>query len=366
MSKPVQRRHFIKWVPKAWRGDLELRSCSLAARGLWAELLMVMHDCEPYGHLVVNGRAPDLAAIGRLVGTSTSEAKKLLAELEAARVFSRTPEGVIYSRRFVEDERAYIAACEHGLKGGNPSLKPAAPLEVGLTPPVGEPDNRPLRARADAHSPVRVSEFSETQKEHAARVLRTREDEPAPPAKPIPPRLAAPSVLDPEPAPSLTLRAREQIALHPVLDVAPVHAAALRWENHLREHGRLDAWKSGTWAANLAKWARWGPSRTVVAIDTTIGCGLFTPFEPTHRDAPAPTAAQSPAVTRERSDRAAYERDLERRWEAQHTVERDVASPLGGTVKRLVLDAKYPGHEAAERELGARGPAGTPDVRKSA
>jgi hypothetical protein len=40
-----------------------------------------------------------------MVGGSTDEVERLLAELEAAGVFSRTEEGIIFSRRMVQDEK---------------------------------------------------------------------------------------------------------------------------------------------------------------------------------------------------------------------------------------------------------------------
>ncbi|PJX23863.1 hypothetical protein CAP48_12370 [Advenella sp. S44] len=32
------------------------KSCSLAARGLWHEMMCLMHESEPYGHMAVNGK----------------------------------------------------------------------------------------------------------------------------------------------------------------------------------------------------------------------------------------------------------------------------------------------------------------------
>jgi hypothetical protein len=151
-ANPIRRRHFVKWEPKHWRDDKPLQSCSLAARGLWTEILMIVHDCTPYGHLVLGGRAPDNAEIARLVGSTPTEVKRCLAELESKNVFSRTPDGVIYSRRYVRDEKAYAEAIVNGKKGGNPALKQPEPLDGGITPPPTQGDNRSLRARDRARS----------------------------------------------------------------------------------------------------------------------------------------------------------------------------------------------------------------------
>jgi len=46
---------WMKFYPADWRSDPMLRLCSLAARGLWAEMICLMHEAEPYGSLLVNG-----------------------------------------------------------------------------------------------------------------------------------------------------------------------------------------------------------------------------------------------------------------------------------------------------------------------
>lgn len=155
----------------------------------------------------------------------------------------------------------------------------------------------------------------------------------------------------PDRPPALTDTAREQLDFHPSLKTPAVCAALVRWEDHLRDHGH--AWRAGTWATNLAKWATWGPDRLVRAIEVTIGAGKLTPFEPRHGDAPPTPSAPKPdaAATRAAADRRAFERELERRWEQLHTVEREMPAFTGGTVRREVLERPYPGHPAAEAEL---------------
>ena len=129
-----------------WRRDTALQACSLEARGLWHEMNCLMHDCEPYGHLCVGGAPMLPAQLARLVGTTPKACADLLAELEAAGVFSRTGAGVIYSRRMVRDEalrnlRASggAAGASHGLKGGSHGAKGGRPrrLEGGLRTPLG-------------------------------------------------------------------------------------------------------------------------------------------------------------------------------------------------------------------------------------
>lgn len=123
MARPEDKKPWVKWYHKDWRGDTRLRRCSLAARGLWMELLSIMWDeSDLPGYLVIDGEVPSTAEIARLVGADEGLTHTLLDELEKRQVFSRTSEGVPYSRRQVRDMRRSEAGREHGKKGGNPSL----------------------------------------------------------------------------------------------------------------------------------------------------------------------------------------------------------------------------------------------------
>lgn len=97
--------------------------CSLAARGLWMEMLCLMHEAEPRGHLLVNGRPLLSSQLAALAGCSAKDADKLVAELEAAGVFSRNSEGVIFSRRIRRDVERDAADRYNGAKGGAPGIR---------------------------------------------------------------------------------------------------------------------------------------------------------------------------------------------------------------------------------------------------
>lgn len=115
-------RPWMKFYPTDWRADPRLRMCSLAARGLWIDLISYMHEGRPYGHLTIDGTQPDMAGIASLVARPAAEVRKALAELEAKLVFSRNREGAIFSRRMVRDKLKADKDRENGKGGGNPGL----------------------------------------------------------------------------------------------------------------------------------------------------------------------------------------------------------------------------------------------------
>lgn len=94
---------WFKFYPSDWRAEPSLRAVSMAARGLWIEMLCLMHEAEPRGHLLLNGRPVTDAQLAALAGVPVNTAQELLGELEASGTFSRSRAGVIYSRRMRKD-----------------------------------------------------------------------------------------------------------------------------------------------------------------------------------------------------------------------------------------------------------------------
>lgn len=145
MSQP-----WLKFYPSDWRADPALRVCSIGARGLWMEMLCLMHEANPRGSLLVNGKPVSDRMLANLCGLPARDAAGLLTELEDAGVFSRDPDGTIFSRRIRRDD----AKAEEGRKqvskrwrddGGEPNRSPIR--SDGRSPP---PD--PITQKPEARS----------------------------------------------------------------------------------------------------------------------------------------------------------------------------------------------------------------------
>lgn len=150
------KRPAFQFYPADWRKDPALSSCSLAARGLWIELLCIAHESEDYGHLSINGRPMTNAQLARMVGESPKAFDKLLQELEDAAVFSRKDDGVIYSRRMVKDEHIRNVRASAGKQGGNPNLLKQKVKQTGEQNPTpssssSSSDTTPVGVVSDAH-----------------------------------------------------------------------------------------------------------------------------------------------------------------------------------------------------------------------
>lgn len=128
------KRPAFQFYPADWRKDVELRSCSIAARGLWIDILCIAHECDPYGHLAINGRPMTAAKLAGQVGLTAAQCKTLLDELIENGVARIDGEGVIYSKRMVQDEDVRNrradggkAGSEHGKKGAEHGIKGGRP-----------------------------------------------------------------------------------------------------------------------------------------------------------------------------------------------------------------------------------------------
>lgn len=152
---------WMKFYPSDWRADPMLRLCSMAARGLWVEMLCIMHEATPYGTLLVNGRRLDKKQLAALVGIPERDCTALLLELEGGGVFSREEDGTIFSRRMRRDAEKALKDKENGKGGGNPRLK------AGVNPP----DNPPVKGEVKAQIPEARYQMSEQKEPREAALV---------------------------------------------------------------------------------------------------------------------------------------------------------------------------------------------------
>lgn len=147
---------WLKWYPADWRQEPTLRMCSRAARSLWMDMLGLMHDAEPYGHLLINGKRPSHKQLAAVLGDGLKDTERWLAELSEAGVYSVTDDGTIYCRKMVRDEQKRQEDKANGGLGGNPRLKP--PDNGGVNPP-DKAQKPETRSQSISDDPIFLVEF---------------------------------------------------------------------------------------------------------------------------------------------------------------------------------------------------------------
>lgn len=135
MKKPS-----FPFYPGDYLRDAAVRALSLEARGLWVDMLCLMHQAPRRGYLELAEGVPiGESQIARMVGESVNRVVNLIEEMRLTGVFSEE-NGVIFSRRMVRDEKRFAANTENGKKGGNPQLKAISVNRIP-TDTVNQTDN---------------------------------------------------------------------------------------------------------------------------------------------------------------------------------------------------------------------------------
>jgi len=109
----------IQFYVGDWRKDMGIQTLSYYHRGVWFELLMLMHCSEQRGRLVLAGKPMPNAALARLLGLSQQETQDALAAILDSGVASKDEAGTVYCRRMVREEEIRAKRAEAGSKGGS-------------------------------------------------------------------------------------------------------------------------------------------------------------------------------------------------------------------------------------------------------
>lgn len=156
----------FQFYPADWLNNIKLQSCSMAAQGLFINMICIMHQSEKYGYLLVNGLKPSSKVTQKLLRIDSKNAqrvyKKLTGELVDFGVLKITDGGIFYCERMVKDEHIRKVRREAGLKGGNPDLKLGKPNPYYLDK---QKDNQKITPSSSSSSSSSLKEKEYKEKE---------------------------------------------------------------------------------------------------------------------------------------------------------------------------------------------------------
>lgn len=141
-----------RWYFPDWLSDPGIRASSLAARGLWMDLLCIagMNKGKEHGLVLIAGRPPTSVELARLLGSTEQEIDSLLKELARNKVFNRDKRRIIYSRRMVRAEKNR----GNGRLGGNPNLLNKKENKKSVKPSIPEPVPSPTPKQESLFAPA--------------------------------------------------------------------------------------------------------------------------------------------------------------------------------------------------------------------
>lgn len=114
--------------------------CSVSTRGVWIDLLCLMHKSKKYGYLVhkVDGKLVNMSpkTIQKLTGMTAKRIIIGIQELSKNDVLKRDSDNLIYSKRMVKDHALRMMRKEVGMLGGNPNLVNQKEKQTGNQKPT--------------------------------------------------------------------------------------------------------------------------------------------------------------------------------------------------------------------------------------
>ena len=115
---------WMKFYPADWRKDPELRRCSMAARGVWIDMMCIAFECSDRGVLASQGVPWTRREIADAIGGDIATILGHIEELLRKGVARLDESGAIYSKRMVADEhKAQLCSNAGKSGGGNPTFK---------------------------------------------------------------------------------------------------------------------------------------------------------------------------------------------------------------------------------------------------
>jgi hypothetical protein len=122
MSK-IHKLPAMQFYVGDWRKDPGVQALGFHERGVWFEMICLMHESEERGKLMLNGLPMPDDALARLLGLDKQNLTTTITTLLSYGVASRCEEtGAIICRRMIRDENLRKVRAECGKQGGNPNL----------------------------------------------------------------------------------------------------------------------------------------------------------------------------------------------------------------------------------------------------
>lgn len=154
------------WYWNDWALDPAVRLCSMAARGMWMEMLAIAAAATPYGHVQVGDKPCSADDLAQLTGQRKQDVSRWIRELDTNGVFSRTEDGTIFCRRMVREteqrqnkrKKAKVVRPPSNGKEpdllDNPTLKPEKQAESCASPDSdSDSDSVPKSVSSETESP---------------------------------------------------------------------------------------------------------------------------------------------------------------------------------------------------------------------
>lgn len=163
----------FQFYPGDWRKNVGVQSLDYHSRGVWFELLCLMHESDRRGVLLLGGKPMPTPALANLLGLSVTETQRALRKIEKHGVCGRDAKtGAITCRRMIKDEKLRQVRAKSGFLGGTER----GARQTASKPQATRGQTAKQKATPSASSSVSVSSSSPPSSPSASR-----------PVSPLPP-----------------------------------------------------------------------------------------------------------------------------------------------------------------------------------
>lgn len=95
----------LQFYPGDWKKDIGVQSLSMHDRGVWLEMLFLMHDSNRRGVLLLGDKPMPIEVLARLLGLPNETVAETVDHLVSCGVTEREPRtGALINRRMLRDE----------------------------------------------------------------------------------------------------------------------------------------------------------------------------------------------------------------------------------------------------------------------
>lgn len=114
----------FQFYPGDWRKDPGIQALSFEERGIWVEILCLMHESSPRGKLLLSGKPYPIDRLARALCLSPEVMGKVISDFITLGVAGVCPEtGALVCKRMIRDDEIIKKRAASGKLGGNPAFK---------------------------------------------------------------------------------------------------------------------------------------------------------------------------------------------------------------------------------------------------
>lgn len=117
------KKESFAFCPVEWMSDSRLRLCSAGARGLWIDILCLMHLSNERGYLLIDDTVLDEEMLQKRLGYDAKEFEYCFTELRRYNIIKKDEKNRYFSKTMVNVQKISEKRSVSGKLGGNPNLK---------------------------------------------------------------------------------------------------------------------------------------------------------------------------------------------------------------------------------------------------